>query len=499
MEKSQDKNRQQAAGTVGTPSTPGTPNTSNTPNTPDSPNATSLGERASFWSYFTGQGMAMSFLTGMLSTYLLMNGIQLAQIAFAMVAVKLWDAMSDTFFGVIFDKVRFKAGRSLPWLRVAMIIVPLMTIVVFNIPSFLTPTQKLIWFALSYVLWDTAYTISDVPIYNLVTLMTTNTVERNSILSIARMAALVGTFISSMVATFMVSEQGGFTFGMTAIVLATIMFVLMLPVSFKAKERVKQVEASAKYTLKQMWQYVRANKYLQRYYLYYIISGITWTSSAVDLFVSYYFFGSALVSTLTMLAMAIPMALLAPLMGKILKHVDKFRLFFWSAAALSVATFLVYVGGTKSLPLYLALIALRSIPQGIVLTLNLTFTPDVVEYAKFTSGIDARGIAFAIQSFSGKLISLAQPLGLFVLGLFAWAPINARSFAELETLAIHQSGAALNGLWIVAELLPAIGAALALIPLLFYHLNDKDVQVMAEANAAKITHDEAVEKLSRNY
>ena len=107
MEKSQDKNRQQAAGTVGTPSTPGTPNTSNTPNTPDSPNATSLGERASFWSYFTGQGMAMSFLTGMLSTYLLMNGIQLAQIAFAMVAVKLWDAMSDTFFGVIFDKVRF--------------------------------------------------------------------------------------------------------------------------------------------------------------------------------------------------------------------------------------------------------------------------------------------------------------------------------------------------------------------------------------------------------
>lgn len=251
------------------------------------PNETSLGERASFWSYFSGQGLAMSFLTGMLTTYLLMNGIQLAQIAFAMVAVKLWDAMSDTFFGVIFDKIKLKGGRSLPWLRIAMIIVPVMTIIVFNIPSFLSPTQKLTWFALSYILWDTAYTISDVPIYNLVTLMTTNTVERNSILSIARMAALVGTFISTMVATFMVSEQGGFSFGMTAIVLGTIMLILMFPVSFKAKERVQQVEANESYSLKQMWQYVKSNKYLQRYYLYYIIAGITWTSSAVDLFVSY--------------------------------------------------------------------------------------------------------------------------------------------------------------------------------------------------------------------
>lgn len=441
----------------------------------------------------------MSFLTGMLTTYLLMNGIQLAQVAFVMVAVKLWDAMSDTFFGVIFDKVRFKAGRSLPWLRVAMIIVPVLTIIVFNIPNGLTPGQKLIWFALSYVLWDTAYTISDVPIYNLVTLMTTSTGERNSILSIARMAALVGTFISSMVATFMVSEQGGFTFGMTAIVLAALMFLLMLPVSFTAKERVQQVGATATHTLKQMWQYVRANKYLQRYYLYYIIAGITWTSSAVDLFVSYYFFGSALVSTLTMLAMAIPMALLAPLMGVILKKIDKFKLFFLSAAALSVTTLFVYLGGTKSLPLYLALIALRSIPQGIVLTLNLTFTPDVVEYAKFSSGIDARGIAFAIQSFSGKLISLAQPLGLFVLGLFAWAPIQARSFADLEKLAIQQSATALNGLWLVAELLPAIGAGLALILLLFYHLNDHDVQLMAEVNAGKRKRADALEKLSRKY
>lgn len=459
-------------------------------------NETKPRERISFWSYFTGQGMAMSFLTGMLTTYLMLNGIALGQIALAMVLVKLWDAFSDTLFGVLFDKIHFQAGRSLPWLRIAMVVVPLMTVIVFNLPQALIPSQKLVWFAISYVLWDTAYTLSDVPIYNLVTLMTTSTTERNSILSVARMAALVGTFIASMLATFMVSERGGFTFGQTALALAVVMAIMMAPVGYVAKERVPQLAAKTTYTLRQMWQYVRQNKYLQRYYLYYIVSGMTWTASAVDLFVSYYFFGSALVSTLTMLAMAVPMAILAPMMGIILKHVDKFRLFFWSAVATAITTMIVYLGGTHQLWLYLILIALRSIPQGVVLTLNLTFTPDTVEYATFISGLDARGIAFAIQSFAGKLISLAQPLALFVLGWFAWTPIQAGSFAELSQRAVHQRASGLTGLWFVATLLPAIGAGIALIPLCFYHLNDHDVQLMAAANAGKLTHEQAVAQLS---
>lgn len=460
---------------------------------------TTFPEKASYWSYFTGQGMAMSFLTGMLTTYLLLSGIAATQIAFAMVAVKLWDAFSDTLFGIIFDRVHFKGGQSLPWLRLAMVLVPLLTVVVFHIPQSLNPAGKLVWFALSYILWDTAYTISDVPIYNLVTLMTTATTERNGILAVARMAAMVGTFLTSMGATFMVSEQVGFSFGTTATSLAVVMLLLMLPVSFVAKERVPNQDATTSYSLRQMWQYVKANKYLQRYYLYYIIAGITATNAAVDLFVSYYFFGSALVSTLTLLATSVPIAILSPLMGVILKRVDKFRLFFWSAVAFAATAFLVYLGGTSSLPRYLTLVAIRAIPQGIVLTLNLTFTPDIVEYGRFTTGIDARGIAFAIQSFAGKLISLAQPLGLFILGLFAWEPLQANSFAALQHLAVHQSGQALNGLWIVAQLVPAIGAGIALIPLLGYHLHDRDVQLMAEANAGKISRDTAQNQLSRQF
>lgn len=76
-------------------------------------------------------------------------------------------------------------------------------------PRCLTPTGKLIWFIVTYVLWDSAYTVSDVPIYNLVTMMTTNLNERNSILSLARLFALIGAFITGMLTPILVSERWG--------------------------------------------------------------------------------------------------------------------------------------------------------------------------------------------------------------------------------------------------------------------------------------------------
>jgi Na+/melibiose symporter-like transporter len=76
-----------------------------------SPNMTTGGERLSYWSYFVGQSMSYTMLGGFLTTYMMMIGIDLTKIATAMVLVKMWDAVNDTIFGVIFDRVKFKSGN----------------------------------------------------------------------------------------------------------------------------------------------------------------------------------------------------------------------------------------------------------------------------------------------------------------------------------------------------------------------------------------------------
>nr|WP_279403596.1 MFS transporter [Secundilactobacillus kimchicus] len=124
---------------------------------------------------------------------------------------------------------------------------------------------------------------------------------------------------------------------------------------------------------------------MSRFYLGYIAAGVSLTNAPLDLFVSYFLFGSALFSSIALIVSSVPIGLMSVLMGTILKHVDKFKLYYWSNVAFMVLGVVVYLGGWHSAVLYLVLLGLRSIPQGIVLTLNLTFTPDIVEYGHFVT------------------------------------------------------------------------------------------------------------------
>ena len=145
---------------------------------------TEPGERISSYSYFAGQNMIYTLFNVCLTTYLLFLGIDPIKSATVMLIVKVWDAVNDTLFGVIFDSIKFKSGKKyIPWIRVSTILIPIATILTFIIPSNASEGVKLGWFAIAYILWDTAYTLCDVPIFGVLTSMSQSVDERNSIQS----------------------------------------------------------------------------------------------------------------------------------------------------------------------------------------------------------------------------------------------------------------------------------------------------------------------------
>ena len=77
--------------------------------------------------------------------------------------------------------------------------------------------------------------------------------------------------------------------------------------------------------------------------------------------------------------------------------------------------------------------------------------------------------------------------------------VEVGSFQELQESGVTQTPHALNMLWLIFMLIPAIGGLLAYIAWLFYDLKDKDVQVMIDCNTGKITRDEAMSMLSKKY
>lgn len=463
---------------------------------------TTFGEKLSYWTYFIGQNVYYNITAAFISTYLAMQGISLAKVAVVLLIVKVWDAVNDPIFGFIFDKVKFKSGRkSLPWLRLSTCLIPVVTIILFAIPSALGETGKLVWFGVAYVLWDTVYTLTDVPAYAMLNTMTDNLQERNLLLSVNRVFSGAGVLIYGVVLPLLISESVGMSTTMAVAILSVFSALTMVPLCVKCKERnYKPEEEAENFTPREMFRYLRSNKYLLIYYGGYMATDALKTSGAVLLFVSFYLFGNSTFSILLNILNMVPGVFAAMAMPALLKRFDKFKTLVVCNLINIALGLVIYFAGWGDQTFFLVMTCIRCIPMSIVGILAFMFTPDCAEYGQFQSGISAKGITFAIQTFSVKITAaVSSSLALGLLGLFSWITVEAESFAELEALGIQQSAGALNGLWFVYALVPVIGMIISAVFYLFYKLNDKDVQIMAKCNAGEITRTEAEARLSRKY
>ena len=462
---------------------------------------TTLKERLSYWTYFVGQNVYYNITFLFLSTYLAMQGITLWKVSLVLLIVKVWDAVNDPIFGYIFDKVKFKNGqKSLPWLRISVILIPFVTIMVFAIPG-ASETVKLVWFAVAYLLWDTVYTLTDVPAYAMLNTMTDNTQERNLLLSMNRVFSGAGYLLCSVVLPLLIGETFGMSFTLAVAILSIFAAVTMVPLCIFCKERnYNPRDDTGDFSFRQMFTYLGKNKYLLTYYGGYMATDALKTSAAVTLFVSFYLFGNVGYSILLNLLGMVPGVVIAVFMPMILKRLDKFKTLFWANIVNILLGFVIYFVGYENETAFLVLTCIRALPMCLVGVLAFMFTPDCAEYGQYKSGISAKGITFAIQTFSVKITgAVSSALALFLLGLFSWQTVEADSFEKLAELNIQQSDPALQGLWIVYALIPVIGMVISTFFYLGYKLNDKDVQIMAKCNSGEITREEAEKLLSRKY
>ena len=455
-------------------------------------------ERLSYWTYFVGQNVYYNITFIYLSAYLAMQGIALWKVSLVLLAVKIWDAVNDPIFGYIFDKVKFKNGqKSMPWLRIAVTFIPVVTIAVFAIPGGFSETGKLIWFAVAYLLWDTIYTLTDVPAYSMLNTMTDNLQERNLLLSVNRVFSGAGYLLCVVVMPLLIGRSYAFA----VIVLSLFSAATMVPLCIFCKERnYDPSKDEGDFSFRQMFRYLGKNKYLLTYYGGYMATDALKTSAATTLFVSFFLFGSELYSIVLNLLGMVPGVIAAMLMPTILKKLDKFKVLFWCNIVNILSGLLIYFLGYENQTLFLVLTCLRAIPMCLVGVLAFMFTPDCAEYGQYKSGISAKGITFAIQTFSVKITgAVSSALALFLLGLFAFPKIETDSFAELAAMNIQLSAQATSGLWFVYALVPVIGMIISTFFYLNYHLTDKDVQIMAKCNSGEITREEAERLLSRKY
>lgn len=443
------------------------------------------GEHFSYGLYFFGQNIFYILIYMYLSTFFTDVGIPALTVAGIALVVKIWDAINDPIFGGFVDKIRFKKGKFVPWLRISLFFIPLASIFMFAIPSSMPLGVKVVWAVIAYMLWDTAYTVCDVPIFGLVTTITDRQEERTLLQAIGRVAAIIAAVIVSIVIPSVRTAIGGWL--PTVIVLSIMAFITMVPICLKAKERIETARSEKEVGLKEMFSYLVHNKYLFIFFGALFINSACNIGTTLSLYVARHCFENEGIATMLGLVAIIPAIIMGMFVPALCKRVDKFYLFFWSNVAMAIMTLVVYFAGYQNFTLFLILTLIRAIPLGISTVVMFMFTPDCAEYGHFKTGTNAPGITFSIQTFSAKLnAAVATALGTFCLSLIG--------FVESEG-AVQVAGFA-DRLWTINNLIPAIGAFISLPILWRYKLRDKDVQIMTKCNAGEISREEAEKQLS---
>lgn len=112
-----------------------------------------------------------------------------------MVFARFWDMANDPIMGVIIDKTNTPAGKMRPYIQVGAFLIFAVSVLIFlpisNAPSWL----KMIFAAIMYLAFDTAYTIVDVPAMGLMSVATPNRKERAALLSFYVTIGSIGTVL----------------------------------------------------------------------------------------------------------------------------------------------------------------------------------------------------------------------------------------------------------------------------------------------------------------
>ena len=440
---------------------------------------TTKAERFNYGLYFLGQLISYGLVVQFMTLYMTDMGIPAISASVILIITKVWDAVNDPLFGVIVDKAHPKGGKYIPWVRLSTYLIAITTTLLFSAPAGFSASLKAVWVTVGYVLWDTAYTMCDVPIFALATSMTDDLDERNRLYIVNRYFTLLGAIVVVMAVPMLYPKIG---WAMTALVLSLFAMATMIPIGYTAKERVF-TETEKNPSIKELLNYLLHNKPLLIFSGACIVSSILSTGSVASNYVALYCLGSSDWITYIALITSLPMLITIVAVQAIIKKVDKYYIYIGSCAITMALGIVQYFVGYENQVVFALLAALKSVFSAAAAAVVVMLTADCAEYGHFTTGERAQGVAFSVQTFTAKFTAaISSSMGMLLLGL--------AGFVEGENAV--QTADTVQKIWGMYTLIPVIsGTAALLIMVFFYKLRTPEVEIMTRANNGELSHEEA--------
>lgn len=445
---------------------------------------------------------------------------------------RVWDAVNDPMMGTIVDKTRTKWGKCKPYLMFVPPLICLITILTFvngiYDPNGSTTKNVLIigWAAVSYILWGMSYTIGDIPLWGVTSLMTESQEDRAKALSLARICASFGaigmlmTFVAPSI-TGIFTDKGidethalQYSYIAVAVVLTVFASILFQFSGISVHERVEQTEKS--HSMKENFQTMWKCKPFRQI----LVSGILRSPIqllslvAMELILYYYFDNNpigailpeggginfGMIGKILILALGVMggMLIASGLTPKMAQKIEKKKLYNFYSLIGAIPFVLVYVvykisgGDLFSMGMTITISAiffLASWSMGGLNVLQSVMIADCVDYEEYHNGIRPDGVFFSGQSFITKLgagiSSLISGLVYQVVNYSDAAidQLNTALTNGTATFRTYNDGKFAAAMFFLVAIPPAIGMVLSAIPTLKYALTDKEhTRILDELN-----------------
>ena len=382
-----------------------------------------------------------AFLSSFVMIYLTDTaGLNAGVVGTLMLLSKLFDGVSDIFFGSMIDKTSSRMGKARPWMFWGYFGCAATLIGVFAIPASLGEGAKYAWFFITYTLLNAVfYTANNIAYSALTALITRNGGERVQMGSI-RFIFAFGTslLIQTITVDFVKSLGGGASGWRTAAIIYAAIGLIVNSISVFSVHELPPEETAGgpqeeKYRLSDTIRILAANKYYVMICGIYILTQLYTATLNMGIYFMTYILGNASLLASFSLAINIPMIcglVLTPVLVKKLGGMYRLNLtgYALSAAARAMVIVGAYLGSIPMMLVFSGAAAICMSPlQGDLSALIATCS----EYTLLTQNRRMDGTMYSCTSLGVKIgggigVALAGWL-LEASGYIANAPVQAAS------------------------------------------------------------------------
>lgn len=372
------------------------------------------------WAYAMGDfGCNMSFaLNATITTfYTLYIGLPSWVMGIIIILLKVWDGINDPIMGALMDNVKLKNSKSKfkPWIfwgSIALIVSGAM--VFLPIPA--APMWvKITVCILGYLVWDTAYTVVNVPYGSMAGVITADPLERSQLSTYRSIGAFIAN-IPIMIILPIVMYDGEILVGQNVFIMALVLgvfgffaFQLLLRGTI---ERVKVEETPTE--KKEKVNYFRVLKAfftnkaavamtVASIFQLIMMNGLSVASSA--LFKD--FFHQAELSGVIQMIAYLPMFGVIPFIKPIVRKFGKREAAAWPMVLGILAGLLMMVlpitGDTTGLVIWLLLNVLIGLAMAVFSVVGWAMVADCIDYQELREGKREDGTVYAVYSLGRKL------------------------------------------------------------------------------------------------